>query len=245
MHRWLSEALCKHLLSLCQQHSCYILEQRWVLGACVPWLVCKSEFQPGPGPVLRTQLASGCTSIRGGPWTGLGRVIQSPNEEKDGLLGGGWARRAWFGAEQWFVPWWQAGREVLVQGQEGWWRRSRLWLLDWGVRWGVRGWWLLLRVTVGFNVSMGSYNMWPFVSGLFHWTWCFQGSSTMWPDWHIPPLHGWMIFHGRYRNHPSICSSLEVIRVILTLGLLWAVMLWTVMYKFWFEHMFSILSVTL
>lgn len=60
-----------------------------MLGAYGPWLMCRSEFQPGLGPVLRTQLVSGCASIRGGPWTGLGRVIQSPKEEKDGLLGGG------------------------------------------------------------------------------------------------------------------------------------------------------------
>ena len=81
---------------------------------------------------------------------------------------------------------------------------------------------------------MESYNIQPFVSGFFHLASCSQGS----PVWYFVSFHGWFLFCGCVTCYLFISGQMNI-WVVSTFGVLWIMLLWTLLYRFFHGHMDS------
>lgn len=109
-------------------------------------------------------------------------------------------------------------------------------------------WWCLiyflcLWVFTGLDNSYkwASYNVCPFVSGLFHWAEQFQVHPSWSAYQDFAPLHGWIILHGLdipfcFSIHPSTDTWAAFI-----FGLLLLRLQWILSYKYLLEFLLSIL----
>ena len=84
------------------------------------------------------------------------------------------------------------------------------------------------------------YTMWFFMIGFFHSMQSFQGSSCCSRYQYFIPFYGWIVVPLCIYHNLSVHQLMDIC-VVYTFWILWMLLLWTLMYKYLFESLLSVL----